>query len=530
MPTVKRKPATFTESFNALRAEWKGSHGRADYRAAQVSRFHSGGYDIAPTGASADYHYRSDRDYLRLIERGRQIQREDGLVGQGVGRLVTNVIQGGFNLDPDTGDADLDRALKDEWEAWSLDPDRSDAAGEHDFTQKARFALADAIFVGDSFHLPRRDGTVQSLEAHRARTPSNTTKPVVHGVLLGPNRRHEEYWFTKEELHPSRALRLVGDTTPVKARDENGRRNVLHMYLPGRLSQTRGVTALAPVMDTIDQHADLQFAALVKAQMASMVAILRERPADSPDYQPAPIGSVAQAMETREGYTQAIEGLAAGLDVVGAPGEKISAFGANVPGSQHFEHTLLLLTVIAVNLHLPVHVLLLDPSRTNFSGWRGAIDQARLKFAELQQWIVRGLYDPVYAWFVRRTIETNPIVNGLARKPKLDPYRHAFHAPGWSYIEPLKDAQADDLQQSRLLQSPRRIQSRRGQDWNVVSRECVDDSGYVIRLACAKAAAINDEFPGAGVTWRDCLTIGNAVKPVTQAAPTLIEDLEAVDA
>ena len=81
--------------------------------------------------------------------------------------------------------------------------------------------------------------------------------------------------------------------------------------------------------------------------------------------------------------------------------------------------------------------------------------------------------------------------------------RPNWKRPKWPYIEPLKDAQADDLRISRNLESPTIVHGERGRDWRDVSREIVRDRSLHIRNAMTEAARINSEFPGSGVTWRD---------------------------
>ena len=61
-----------------------------------------------------------------------------------------------------------------------------------------------------------------------------------------------------------------------QARDERGHRQVFHHYLLDRRSQTRGVTAFAPMADTADHWDDLQFANLVAASVQCCNTILCE--------------------------------------------------------------------------------------------------------------------------------------------------------------------------------------------------------------------------------------------------------------
>lgn len=509
---------------------------QADYRAGKDSRFVSRLTGVSGMGSGADYHYRSEQQWLHMIERARHYQRNDQVVGQGIRRLVANVIQDGFRLDIDTGSPEIDAELRADWQSWSTDPDQCHSEGELCFAEMEAMALKSVIVDGDVFCLPLNTGALQWVEAHRCRRPSNTTKNVVHGVLMNDQAQRLEYWFTKENLNPMQPLARVSDTVPYAARDRDGRRQVIHLYMPDRFSQRRGVSCLAPCSDTVGMHDDVQFATLVKAQMAALIAILHER---GPNWQP--LGDQQKGERTEEtsgGFTRTIEGVSAGLEIFGDPDEKLSAFSPQIPAPGFFEHTRLLLTFIAINLDIPVHVLLLDPSQTNFSGWRGAIDQARLRFKQIQAWLASKLHAPLYLWRVRRKLAMDAAFAARVEKVKreldqaaeaFDVFSHRWNPPQFPYIEPLTDATADDMQQTRCLNSRRRIQAARGRDWDEVSDEIVDDNGSLIRKAIRKADAINKEFPGAGVNWREVISIASPQSTSASLALGMQQDQEKSD-
>jgi len=154
-----------------------------------------------------------------------------------------------------------------------------------------------------------------------------------------------------------------------------------------------------------------------------------------------------------------------------------------------------------------VQMLLLDPTKTNLSGWRGAIDQARIRFREMQIDLIKQLHQPIYNWKVRQWMQTDPVIARLAATVG-NPFKHTWKRPTWPYIEPFKDSQADNLQQTQFLNSPRRIQAARGRDWDEVAPEIVADKGKLIRLAIAESDSINSEYPSASVTWRELLGPG----------------------
>ncbi len=78
-----------------------------------------------------------------------------------------------------------------------------------------------------------------------------------------------------------------------------------------------------------------------------------------------------------------------------------------LPGLQFFEHSNMLLGILAVNLDLPLCVFLLDASETSYSGFRGAIDQARQRWREIQSWMMGSFHRPVYEWKVRQWAVTD---------------------------------------------------------------------------------------------------------------------------
>lgn len=476
---------------------------RNDYNAAKSSRYRRTRLGVGPVGRTADYHYRTEADYLRLMELSRDFVRNDAIVGQGIRRLVHNVLRDGFKADPQTESVELNQYLADAWRRWAEDPERCDIAREHNFHALEKFVLEQTIADGDVIPLLTREGAVQLVEAHRCRTPSNTKKNVVHGVLLDENRVRREYWLTKDDLDPMQRLERVADVVAYPVRDDAGNRQVLHCYRPDRVSQTRGISACAPMADLIGMHDDIQFAQLVKQQVASCFAFIRERDIQfSLPGSDQPMG--AQSTETlADGTTRTIEGIAPGMQITGMPGEKFTTFSPNIPNPEFFPHAMMILTFIAINLNLPVAVLLLDPSKTNFSGWRGAIDQARMSFQDLQHWLIGCFHTPVYRWKVRQWLEGGDRELTRAAAAGIDVFRHRWTPPAWGYIEPLKDASADLLRVRNALISQRRRCAERGIDWDDLSTEIVEDNAQLIEKAFRAAEELNRRMPGLGATWRE---------------------------
>lgn len=483
---------------------------KADYSAAKASRYKKIRTGIAPSGSHGDYHYRNERDFLKILEYARDMERNDGLIGAMLTQAATVTLLEGIEVQPTTGLAKLDKALGEEWDGWALDAERCDVAGERNFYEMQFYAFRQMLLDGDIVALLRDDGKLQHIEAHRVRTPNNTRKNVVHGVLLDQDRKRLEYWICREDLDPSQTLQSADGITARPVRDADGERVLAHLYNSKRFSQTRGVSALAPVFDFAGFADDLQFAKLVQQQVASCFAIFRERTADYDgldDEDGADQTGERSSTRRRDGSTETVDNIAPGMQVVGARGEKLSGFSSNVPNAEFFEQLKITLQQISVNLGLPLAYVLLDGSETNFSGWRGATEVAKMGWRRNQQEICAHYICPIYRWRVRWAIASDPAIAKLAAqcvRAGGDPFAHRPHCPTWPYMQPVQDRAADLLELGNSLVSPRAYYLARNLDPDQVVAETIDFNEKAIRAAMEKAAKLAADFPDVpGPTWRD---------------------------
>ena len=492
---------------------------RADYDAAKKTRFkrdRSG--MMVSTGSAADYHYRTESAYFGIIEQARDLFRNHALVAQGVRRLVSNIIgSGGFTLDVRTGDPTLDDDLSGQWAEWSTDADQCDIQGEQDFHGLEKLTLQQVIVDGDLITLPTVDGQLQQIENHRLRTPHRTKRNIVHGVQLNDSdkpRRREAYWIAHEDIEQYYPVPKVSEMTRYPARVD-GVRQVFHHYMPDRTSQTRGVSAFATPMETAGMGDDLFFAQLVKAQMAACAVLIREYETgvDPPNINPG--GQDTRTEDRPNGETRQLAGYGPAMEMFGYPGETLKWQSPNVPNQEFFQHATLILSIIAVNLDLPIQVFLLDATGANFSGQRWATDQARQRWLDIQRWLIGSLHTPAYKWKVRQWAGASPVMRKTLqeqertrrRKGGVDIFGHVWHPAGWPYIQPVEDATGDLIQIRNHLTAPRRLTARRGIAYEIHIQECHED--YELRINSAQDTADrlnlrnktrNGWVP---ITWRD---------------------------
>lgn len=511
---------TLTNGALALFREWSDKYRnneadrdiRGDYDAAKASRFVRTLTGTSSVGSGADYHNRNETEHIKIIERARNLDRNSDVIAQAIDRVVDNILQNGIRLDVDSGDEELNTYIQRKWQLWCEDPDQCHTGREMTFEKLARLALRQTIVDGDIVFLATNNGSLQPIEAHRIRSPHGKPGNVVLGVEQTPERERIRYHIADEDIDPNKSGGYTGtfSTRPVRVGDT---RVLMHVFDPARVTQTRGISALAPIMNTAGMLDDIQFATLVKAQMSASFAIIEERSIDFEATQDPQFGLRTTNSRT-DGSNEVIENIQPGMIVRGAPGAKLTGFSPDIPSATYKEHVMLMLTIIAVNLGIPVHVLLLDPSNTNFSGWRGAIDEARKGFVRKQNMLVERLHAPVFRWKMRNWLAEDDYIAGrIDADPSLNPFGALWNPPRWNYIDPLKDANADATVIKNRLNSPRGVLASRGLDIDRIHRETVSDQTRYIRLCIEASESIKSEYPGEGVTWRDIAQLDATALP-----------------
>ena len=497
---------------------------KADYDAMRESRFVRRRLGLAPQGGSADYHVRNEPQYLDLIEKARDMARNDNVIGKTIEKAATNCVQSGFVLDPKTGDKSLDNDLKARWKAFAGDPDECDIQGESCWNEIEHLVVTSILRDGDIFGIGTADGPVQMIEGHLCRNPyayrKNKLNTVI-GVELDEYRKPTKYHIRQESNDPFRTSQRA-TSEAYRARDAQGHRQVFHMYDRNRFSQTRGVTCLAPVFQIGGMFEDINFAKVVQQQVASCFAIIRYRDAGTAGQLPSM--NKVYGPETTDAITGRVTPeLSPGMEYEADYGEKLEAFSPNIPNAEYFQQAKMLLMLIGINIGVPYVEMMMDAESTNFSGFRGALDTARRNWRKLQNRLREHLHEPVYRWKVRQWLADDAILDRAARRSGVNILSHDWRPPSWPYIQPVDDAAGQLLRVRNGLISPRRLHSEMSQDWQEIATETIEDNAFAIRQALATAREIEGET-GEKIHWRELLALPmpegvQITAPITVGSP-----------
>ncbi len=490
---------------------------------------------IPRQGGSADFHYRNEGDWLWMAELAWDIYRNNMACGSITDRAIENQLQGGFAFDPQTGDPKVDEDLKQWWREVSEDASQCDPDAELTFCEQEEIVLRSTLVPGDIFGNPMEDGTVDLVESHLCRSPSRSSKTadrIFHGVEYVPGtRRRAAYHFLKQSVDPFKQNSIrISDLQPILAWTDDGERNVFHVRFPKRAKQTRGITAYAPLFDVAGYHDDAQFLKMVQQRASSLFVFIEERASSfDPEYlaHEMNIGTdqTLSKQELVENNDRQYREVAAGSVMKTLPGATIKPWSSNVPNPEFFPHAKMLLTFMGINLGMPLVMAMMDASETNFSGYRGAVDQARMGFRKNQKRLIIRWHTPYMRFKLFKLGEEDPVfqrkintsLNPNSRS-KLNVFRHRWNPPSWPYIEPTKDATADLIRDANMLTSPRRRCRERGQEWDEIFAETVQDRSKAYRAALTEAQKIKDDFE----LETDIDTIAMRLAPMPTAQQTSI--------
>lgn len=450
-------------------------------------------------GGTADSHLYSAQQLYYLRENAREAERNHPIIGQLVRRFADNVLGSGLVVDPETDDPEWNKAAQQLWEEWCSDPLQCDLSQRRTFDQIERLALISATRDGDAFVFLDNSADswrVRLIEAEHV-TGTSDDPPVALGVRLDPDTgAHQSYYVRKRDIAQEARRRIVTITdsiqgcTEMAVRGDDGLPLAIQVLQDEmRVSANRGVTFLAPVWSRASAYDDLEWAQLVQQQVAACIAVFI-----SSEY-PNPLGP--ESTETYDNFVATLQELTPGLIQRVRPGEKIETLEPKAPTQDSMGQLMHAASEIALQLDMPISLALLNTSNTVFHGYRGELQQARKSFERRQQWIGRNLRGQVYLRKVAEWIESGD----LTANPQWRRYR--IQGPAWPYVDPKTDAEADEIRLASHATSPRRLHRERGQDWDRVHAEIVEDRAQLIRKACEESDEINSEFPDARVHWRD---------------------------
>jgi lambda family phage portal protein len=431
------------------------------------------------------------RDLRELRARSRDLARNSPIGGGAIETQVTNVVGSGLRLisrinagllglDEDQASAWQDNTER-EFALWA-DSEYADATGQQCFDELQDLAFRSHLESGDSFVvLPRIQRpnwpytlALQIIEADRVCNEGfkADTDTFTAGIERNDAGETVAVWICNR--HPGRQLTTEGfKWTRIPLRGEqSGRRNVLHLMRKLRPGQTRGIPALAPIIEHLKQLTRYSTAEVDAAVNSAVFALFVKMDPNTfadvfnDDDQAAYMNNAKRWDGTMK------SGAAVNL----LPGEEVQSPALGRPNPNFDPFVDAVMTQVGMALNIPKEVLT-KHFQSSYSAARAALLDAWRTFSIRRKWLAAKFCQPVYAEWLADAVAGGRIsAPGFFADPAI---RAAWCGAQWTgdgpgAIDPLKEVQAAKARvEMGLTTLPEEIASYDGGDWDDKHREAV---------------------------------------------------------
>jgi lambda family phage portal protein len=411
---------------------------RRAYQGARVNRLTS---DWVTSGTSADSEIRSSFKALR--NRARQLVRDNDYARQAVRAIQNNVIGQGVKFQPQvklqremTLDETINQQIMLAWHQWS-NKNRCDVSGLLGFHDMERLLVRSLAESGEVFvrmiRQPFGDSRVpfalQVLEADYLidddvpqAMEGNTVRL---GIEVDGYLRPQAYHFYAN--HP-------GDTYAGNPRT-NGRKirvpadEVIHLFMPERPGQTRGVTWFASALMRLHMLQGYEEAEVVRARASSALM----------GFITSPEGEL-MGDEVYEG--ERVSEFTPGVFRYLQPGESVSVPDLNAPDGQLEPFTRSMLRAAAAGVGVSFESMSKNFTESNYSSSRLSLLEERDTYKVLQRYMIENFHHEVFrSWLDMAVLSGELNLPGYETNPER--YRMATWVPrSWEWVDPQREVNA----------------------------------------------------------------------------------------
>lgn len=421
---------------------------RRMYQGARLSRLND---DWFSGNTSADAEIKSSLKKLR--DRSRQMVRDNPYARQAKRATQMNVIGHGIQMQCHVmrlrgkkRDDVLNQLIEEKWNYW-CQKDSCDVAGKNSMHEMQLLAAGALPESGDVFFriLRRAFG--------KSRVP--IALQIIEADLLddeysGPNTQKGSEWRMGVEVDQwGRPLQYAfftrhpGDSQFLGFKESQGRhvfvsaKDIIHLFIPERPGQNRGVPWFASVMDDAHQMQGYEEAAVVRARgAASLMGFIQ-----------SPEGELeADDVEDEHRLTDFEPGQFRYLN----PGESIEIPQISAPDTQYEMFVRQKTRRFAAGFGCSYETISRDMSQTNYSSSRLSLLEDREHWKLIQKYMIENFLQRVFEEWLSAAV-----LSGELNLPdyELRPERYEkainWQPRGWSWVDPLKEAQAYALMEDR---------------------------------------------------------------------------------
>jgi lambda family phage portal protein len=439
---------------------------------------------------SADQEIKGNMRLLRA--RARELSRNNPVAKSYLKLLVANVLgeKGiGYKAQVRNNDKTLNSAFNQKIEAaWKEWGKKGNCTVDGNLSFRAVQVLAlknlatdGEVFVRKVSGFPNKFGfALQLIDADQldhlfSRAPSKQENEIRMGVEVDEWGRPVAYHIN--EKHPSD---LGGSLLRTRIPAEQ----IIHLYDPERISQTRGITWYHPCMVELRMLGGYVEAELIAARTgAAKMGFLEQ--ADAADFVPGN----ADAKYRLDAQPGVIEQL--------PPGMKFTAWSPDHPAGAFPTFVKAMLRFVASSLGVSYNALASDLEGVNYSSMRSGMLIERDQWKILQSFMKENFLQPTFEPWLAMALLTGALV-----LDSRDPSRFCegkWEPRGWMWVDPLKDVQSSILGIGAGLTSRDAVIAEQGGDVEEIFEQLAEEETLAdehdLHLTITAKAPVVDKGP-----------------------------------
>ena len=436
----------------AQRAAWREAEsqlssigGARGYRSSRPSRVG----DQQGGSGSADYHLEAERDRHRMIERARQLCRNNAIAAGLISRIVEMVAGCAPRPQAMTSDVEWNQKAEAYWSNWFKRP--IDTRQMFTGRDVVRLAIEGYCRDGEFYVIEQNTGAVLCVEADRVSAPPSKRYQPGHvdGIDLDPRTGAPVKYY----VAPYRGDEYFNaSVTEFEERDEFEARWVLHMARRDRPTQTHGLSLFASCAEWFESLERYIEAEIVSARMAACVGLIIKSA--------APSFGLGNITGSQQGNTFPRMNMEPGMVRELAPGEDVYQIDPKRPVTQFGDFVTQFSRILGLPAGLPLELIMLDFSRGSYSSVRGAMTQGHLALTSIFEALKESILAPLWCWKISQGMADG----ALPQNPEFE--RHGWIKKPWPQLDPIKEMQAELMALDAGLKTHGEALAGQGKDWD----------------------------------------------------------------
>lgn len=426
------------------------------YEAAKIDR---DSIDWIPQNERAEATNQGSRDFIRA--KARDKERNSDILNAPLSSRERNIIGTGFRVQAMLEDEETNTKIEKLFAKWQR-KQNCDITGEQSLWELTKMALRRSYVDGGIFFVKTYNGNPQyplQLQAREVDDLDNTIqeysgRAVIDGIEVDQYQKVIAYHF--KVFSPQGWL--TNETERIEAN------RVIRLWDKTRPTQIREISPLAPSLKRINEIDEYMRTISIKEKVLASIAVFIKRAIPS-----FPYGGTFHVTDRKEKYPSL--NLYPGMVKDLQAGDDISTVIPNGQAANAKEFITIHQRLFGSGQGLSHEATSRDLSEVNYSSARQGLLEDQKTYADRQIWLIEHFLTEVYEEFIKSAV--------LAGTLKIPDFwsnqefylNHRWIGPGWSWIDPIKEVNANKISVESGQDNLTNICARQGLDYREVRRQ-----------------------------------------------------------